>query len=808
MKPANLCGLTSAEVAQRVAMGQVNRVQRSELAEYRDIVVRNVLTLFNAMVIPAAVTLFALGELKGALAVTGFALTNTLIGLVQEVRAKWHLEHLALLAESRARVLRAGQEVEVRSSEVVQDDVLLLAAGDSVLADGTILDAHFLEVDEALLTGESDPVPRRPGDPVLSGSFCVAGEGAYRADRVGAEAFAQKTSSEARSYRFTASPMQQSINRLIQVLSAAAVGLCGLYLALFFVGGELTEVELARRVAATITLMVPQGLVLMATLAFILGAVRMSRRGAVVQRLNAVESMASINTLCLDKTGTLTTNQLKLQHIVTLAGQVPEEEVRERLRWFVGAAADRASKSLTAIRAAVGTVEVEVLDYLPFKSQNRCSAVRVRRERSQTALALGAVEALRELLAAEHRGAVERAWSQWLPSGLRLLLFAEMDDTHPNAARPFQGSLEGFVLRPLALLALSDELRPEAGGVLRLLAGQGIDFKIISGDNPDTVRATVGPLAEGAEEPALRALTGLPVVTGAELESAREEAGELIQARTVFGRVAPWQKVQIVTALKENHRQVAMIGDGVNDVLPLKTAHLGIAMGEGSRASKTVSGLVLESNNFGLLPQTLDEGRTIIRNLRRSAKLFLSNNVFTPILVLGAIVCGLPFPFLPQHVTLFDVLTIGLPVLLVTLEHEKSAAAARGSFLGEVGWFVLRTGIIIGGSGLLLMFLAGRIFGPDVGLQQTLALTLVTGLGLVTLLRLLREGESRKLAGDRWFYWLIGLDILVFLGVMYFPRLTFNFFEVRSLGLEHWGLVAVVGVPAMGLLYLSDWWAA
>lgn len=282
MSTENLSGLTSAEVAQRVALGQVNRVKRSGLAEYPDIVRRNVLTLFNAMVVPAAVALFFLGRFNDALAVSGFAITNMLLGLVQEIRAKWHLERLALLAESRARVLRDGQVVEVHSSDVVVDDVLLLATGDSVLADGTLLQARFLEVDEALLTGESDPVSRQPGEQVLSGSFCVAGVGAYRADRVGAESFAQKTSSEARSYRYTASPLQQTINRLIQVLTAIAVVLCGLYVVLYFVGDEeqRTQADLVTMIAATITSMIPQGLVLMATLAFVLGAVRMSRRGA------------------------------------------------------------------------------------------------------------------------------------------------------------------------------------------------------------------------------------------------------------------------------------------------------------------------------------------------------------------------------------------------------------------------------------------------------------------------------------------------------------------------------------------------
>ncbi len=248
-----------------------------------------------------------------------------------------------------------------------------------------------------------------------------------------------------------------------------------------------------------------------------------------------------------------------------------------------------------------------------------------------------------------------------------------------------------------------------------------------------------------------------------------------------------------------------MIGDGVNDVLPIKTADLGVAMGEGSRASKTVAGLVLETNDFRLLPETLDEGRTIVRNLRRVAKLFLTKNVYTLLLIVGALgVLRLPFPFLPQHVTLFNALTIGLPALLIMLEREKAPSAARGTFLGEVGWFVLRTGIIIGLAGLVLMLLSRRLFGRDVRLEQTVLVTALVFLGLVTLFRLLREGETGQLTGDRWFYGLLVGDVLFYLFVMYCPRLTFDFFELSPLSWGQWGLVAAVAIPAAGLLFLSD----
>jgi cation-transporting ATPase E len=796
-------GLSSADAAARAAEGLVNRVRRSDAAEYLDIAVRNVLTAFNALVVPAAIALFLLGaeknlnddNFKAALAVSGFAVVNTLLGLAQEIRAKRHLDRLTLLAEARVRVVRDAQVQELPSGDVVQGDTLVLGAGDPVVADGQVLQSRFLEVDEALLTGESDPVPRREGEQLLSGSFCVAGEGAYRADRVGTAAFAQKTAAEARSYRYSASPLEASINRLIRILTAIALLLSATYVVLYFLRGNFGTDELVRMIAATITSMVPQGLVLMATLAFLLGAVRMTARGALVNRLAAVEAMASIDTLCMDKTGTLTTNQLKLDSLRVVTGALDEAAIRQRLRLFASNSLDQGSKSLAALRAALGEQKAELLDQLPFKSQNRASAVRVRQEGSEYTLVLGACEALGPLLSDQ---AWERAWHEMMDTGLRVLLFAEAISS-PRVT--FDGSLEGFSLRPLALVALSDELRPEAAEVLRHLARQNIDFKILSGDNPTTVRATVAPLGRNEDTPALKALAAGPVVAGNELESAPDR-DEVIRTRHVFGRVSPWQKVQIVRSLTQQGRQVAMLGDGVNDILPIKNARLGVAMGDGSRASKTVAGIVLTTNDFALLPQVLDEGRIIVRNLRRAGKLFLTKNVYFLFLVvcyaLG--VFGTPFPFEPQQVTLLNFLTIGIPALLITLDHSP-AGASRGEYVSEVGGFVLRTGLVTGLVGLGIMVLSAHVWGDDRPMQRTMLLSSVVLLGWVTLWRALAGPE--RLHGDRVLRLLPVAGLGVYLGAMYIP-FGAEFFLLKPLDLLRWAWVLGSAAVGSALMVLVD----
>jgi cation-transporting ATPase E len=742
-------GLTSAEVAERVARDEVNSAPSRRRSEYGEIVARNLFTLFNALVVPAAVALFLLGDYRAAWAVSAMAVINMLISLIQELRAKRHLDKLAILAEPRACVRRDGQESTIPAGDIVRDDLIRLAAGEAVVVDGPVVTARYLEVDEALLTGESDPVPRRPGERLLSGSVCVAGEGSYRAERVGGEGFAQRLAAEARQYRYAPSPMQRVLDALIRVLTAIAIALCALYVVLYYARGFQAE-SLWQMIAATVTSMVPQGLVLMATLAFTLGALRLSARGAVVQRLSAVESMASIDVLCLDKTGTLTTNRLALDR-VRPAG-VSEVEARDRLRVFASASLDAANKTIAALRAALGDVPIEVIEQLPFKSQNRFSAVRVRDTGGEKVLVLGAFEALAPRM--NDRADAESLWRELLSSGLRLLLFAEGS---PAAA------LDSCPLRPLAVVALSDELRPEAGPVLGELAAQGIELEVISGDNPETVRATIAHLPPA-----------------------------LAQKISVFGRVTPHQKLDIVKQLQDRGRAVAMVGDGVNDVLPIKRADLGIAMGAGTCAARTVAGLVLETNDFTLLPQALAEGRAIVHNLRRAAKLFLLKNVFTLLLIIAGLeLLGLEFPYLPQQVTLLNVLTIGGPAFLIVLGRSPVGRPVRRGFLREVGVFALLAGSLTAAAALAV-WITSAARGDSEELQRTLLLTtlILTGLGNVLLIA----------GGDRRLFAWVALALPAYIGVMYLPPPAY-FFALQPLSAGQW-LQALLAAGAALLLTL------
>ncbi len=655
-------GLTTKQVETRFRQGQSNRKSHHDHLQYAQIVFENVFTLFNAIVVPAAIALLILHDVRGAVAVSGMAIVNTSIGLFQEIVTKRRLEKLIIRGEPKVRVLRDGRIQEIPSQDVVLGDQLLLAAGEMVVADGSLLDAKFLEMDEALLTGESDPVRRNIGDKLLSGGFCVAGEGIYQVDRVGDETYTSRTAVEARHYRYVASSMTRIINRLVKILSFTAIGLSFLSVGLYVLRGQ-TKTESVQMIAATITSVIPQGMVLSATFAFTLSAVRMAQKGAIFQRLSAVESMASVDVLCLDKTGTLTTNRLRLDRVHVLSRDLSEAEVRRRLSLFAWASVDQRDRGLRALREALGKEDAELLDQIQFQSRNRYSAVRVSDGNGEHTLVFGAFEALASRFEVTDEGSWEAEWKGLLPSGLRILLFAES-----RPCGPLTGVLEGNRLRPLAFVCFSDEIRPGVENVLENLSKQGIAIKILSGDNPETVKSTVGKLwPQIARE---------PVVSGSELDAASDPT-DLIRTRSVFGRVSPNQKALILRTLQKSGQHVAMIGDGINDVLSIKLAELGIALGEGSQASKAVAGLVLVNNDFSLLPEVLGESRLVVGNVRCSSKLFLVKNVYSLLMIVFLFpgLLGLHYPFLPQQVTLLNLLSIGLPAFVVALNRRQASGS-------------------------------------------------------------------------------------------------------------------------------------
>ena len=720
--PDVLSGLNATEVNDRISRGLTNRVRSSALAEYGAIVRRNLLTVFNLLVIPPAVALFMVGEVRGGVAVSGMALTTSVLGLVQEIRARLLLRKLALLQVRQVRVLRDGQVQAILPTEIVLDDVLPLEAGETVVADGLVLQSDFLELDESLLTGESDPRPRNAGDTLLSGSVCSSGNGYYRATSVGAGAFVQQIAKQATAYRHPSMPFQRGLNRLLDLLTLVALGLCLLYLALYVPFG-FRQSELFLMIAATITSMVPQGLILMASLAFTLAAVRLSQKGAVVQELSAVESMAAASVLCLDKTGTLTTGRLELARLVPLDPSFAEAEVRQRLGVFAHHAVDQGNRTIVALRSALASTAAEatVVSQVPFHSQRRFSAMQLRQEGDDIVLVLGAPEALERALADEAQTWLVDHLQGELKEGMRVLLFAQADAPADGFELTSDDPWSRLRLVPMTLVVLREELRTDAAATIRHLSGQGIRVKVLSGD----ATATIARVCESC------GVTGDPPISGADLEQSEQRA-QVIERATIFGRLLPQQKVEIITTHQARGDHVAMLGDGINDVLAIKKADLGLAMGSGSDAAQAVAGIVLRNDHFDLLPAVLSEGRRVMASLLLAARLFFLKNVYMLLLFLGTLlVLRLPFPILPQQVTLLNALTIAVPTLIILGTRPQVAGADHRRSVHAAIVFVLTRGICIGIGGLVLLAISAYGRGDSTATQRTLLVSTLVVHGLL-----------------------------------------------------------------------------
>ncbi|HEY3750692.1 MAG TPA: HAD-IC family P-type ATPase [Pseudonocardiaceae bacterium] len=665
MANVGVAGLTAEQVAERVATGRSNRTPRSTSRPIGEILRANLFTRFNAIIIALCVLVLVFGELPDAL----FGLivvVNSGIGIVQELRARRVLDRLAVLGEEPVRVRRDGGELSVPPEEVVLDDVVLLAAGDRVPVDGQVLVTDQVEIDESLLTGESDPVHKAVDDAVLSGSFVVAGSAAVRATAVGQQGYAAELVAEASRFTVTRSELLSGIDKFLRYITWLIVPV-GVLLVISQLASRQDFASAMVGSVAGVVPMIPEGLVLMTSIAFTVGVLRLSRRRCLVQELAAVEVLARVDVLCLDKTGTLTDAAMDLAELHVLVGDEPD--ARQVLAALVGTEA-RPNPTLQAIASNVGEPPSwAAVATVPFSSARKWSAAAFD---GHGGWVLGAPDVL--LAPADpHRADAERIAAL----GSRVLALAEVDPD--RLAAP--GQL-GHVTAT-ALVVLAQRLRPDAEQTLRYFAEQGVAVKVISGDNAASVGAVAGALhVPGADRP----------VDARDLPDDVGELAEILEHSSVFGRVGPQQKRTFVAALRSKGHVVAMTGDGVNDVLALKDADLGVAMGSGSGATRSVARIVLLDDNFAVLPSVVAEGRRVLGNIERVANLFLTKTFYSVVLALAVGVARLPFPFLPRHVTLIGALTIGIPGFFLAL--APNTRRARPGFVPRVLRFAIPAGVI------------------------------------------------------------------------------------------------------------------
>src|SRR5215216_3931982 len=704
-------GLSAAEVAERVARGLVNDVPSAPTRTIGQILRANLLTRFNLLLGSLLAVILVVGPLQDAL--FGLVIVaNTVVGVVQEVRAKRTLDRLEVVNAPRARVVRDGHLSELAVGQVVLDDVLEAAAGDQLVVDGEVLEAAGLEVDESLLTGESEPVDRRPGDRLLSGSFVAAGSGRYRATKVGREAYAVQLTEQARRFTLARSELRAGVDQILKYVTWALVPTAVLLFVSQLRLDHGIRAGLSGAVAGTVA-MIPEGLVLLTSVAFAVGVVRLGRRQVLVRELPTVETLARVDVICFDKTGTITAGDLAVQELVPQDGT--GREAAAAALGALAAADPNPNATLRAIGQAFPAPDGWRAEAaVPFSSARKWSGASFA---GRGAFLLGAPEVL---LAADNpgspgeHGALLRRAEQIAVEGRRVLLLAA-------SAGPLDGEQAPSVVVPRAMVVIGDQVRGDAADTVAWFAAEGVQVKVVSGDHPRTVGAIAGQVGiAGADQP----------VDARSLPDAEAALADLVEARSVFGRVVPRQKREMVEALETRGHVVAMTGDGVNDVLALKDADLGIAMGGGSAASRAVAELVLMDGRFATLPAVMAEGRRVIANIERVAKVFVTKTVYATVLALAVGLAGLAFPFLPRHLTLISSLTIGIPGFFLAL--EPNTQRARPGFVRRTLAFAAPAGLVAA-LGTLVAYQVADVADVPQDQARTAATLALAGLGLVVL---------------------------------------------------------------------------
>ncbi len=645
-------GLTSEQIRERFEAGLTNDPPPLLTRSVGRIIRDNCLTWFNMMNLILAAAVVLVGEYKNALFL-GVAAFNTLIGILQELRAKRSIDRLSILTQAQVSVIREGRESRILQEYIVLDDVVRVSAGHQICADGVVLASDGIEVDESSLTGEADPVEKKTGQPLLSGTTVLSGEALMHVTAVGADNYVSKLSQDARREKRARSELTESVTRVLKFLSVVIPPLGLLLFGRSLLGGHgFNEAVLAACVA--MVGMIPEGLVLLCGLASAVGAIRLSRRNTLVRSMSGIETLARVDVLCLDKTGTITDGTMHVEQMLAAEG-VSESAARAALARHLYTMEDENPTGTALKRFCPERPEVlpACLYKVPFSSARKWSACQLEGE---GAYVLGALEFLRGTLSPAQREAIDNA----LHGGLRVLTLARSEETLRDKRLP-------GALKVIAVLLLSDHIREEAQETFRYFTEQGVTLKVISGDNPVSVSAL-----------AVRA--GLPQAEQAVDMSALDGNADLIaltRQYTVFGRVTPEQKKALVEAMQQSGHTVAMTGDGVNDLLALKQADCSVAMASGSDAAKSISDFVLVDSNFSSMVRVVGEGRRVVNNIEKVAALYLVKTVYSMILTLAFL--GLPFlyPFELIQLTPVSALTVGLPSFFLAMQPNYGRIQGR-----------------------------------------------------------------------------------------------------------------------------------
>jgi len=791
-----MTGLTNSEVQDRITKGLQNRSTVTKTKRVREIILENVFSVFNLVI--TSVILFLLyffittGDtrlLYDTIGTTMVITLNTVIAVYQEIKAKRALDKVSLLLKREVKVIREGKEESINQADVVVDDVILLERGGQIVVDGEVIESNKMEIDESLLTGESLPVHKKNGDEVLSGSFCLSGNGFYKAVKVGDNSYANEITKTAKKFKLNLSPLQVKLNFIVKVLFSTAIFL--VILEIVRTPGGFSDLDFVRRISTIMLSLIPQGLVLMASVTFALGIYRISKIGAIIQKLNAIESFANVKIVCTDKTGTLTQNKLAVNQVNPLTDKFTVEEIEKLLGTYAKLSSDK-NATLRTLEVYPANDGAKVTEEIPFSSENKMSLLQITNNNEQITIVFGGFDVLSEYCSDK-----EKSENVFETKGLKIyrnLLFGF--ETSGRSLSEMEESLNTVKIEPICIVSITDQVRDDVMDAINLFHKNDIEIKILSGDNAYAIQAVAKEIGWDIKDDEL--------ISGGEIEKVSDDDFfGVIMKKKIFARLKPEHKLRIIKTLRKEKIYTAMIGDGVNDLPAIKESDMGIAMEEGSQITKEVADIVLLKNKFALLPQIFDEGNKIVNTVSSVAKLFLTKNFLVIYLAVLSMFFMFEFPLTPRRVSLINIFSIGLPSFIIALRNMN--VSKMKDFTKELFSFVIISAGIIVAAAYVGQIFTEQIPGytaEDIGMVMLSVIIIITSVNFISVVAHKNE-KNMKL----YLLYAVGLVLLYsFLAVTTSDFILIHwiktFYEITYLQESYWLIALTIGLVSAGLLFV------
>ncbi len=796
-------GLTNTEVTERISKGLINKSTVTKTKKIKEIVLENVFSVFNIVI--TSVILFLLyfyitsGDERLLYDTIGTAFVislNTFIAVYQEIKAKRALDKVSLLLKKEVTVIREGQKTIIDQSQVVQDDVITLERGDQVVVDGEVMESNKLEIDESLLTGESLPINKKPGDEILSGSFCVSGNGYYKAVHIGDNSYANRITQTAKKFKLNISPLQVKLNFIVKVLFSTAIFL--VILQIIQTPGGFSNLDFIRKISTVMLSLIPQGLVLMSSVTFALGIYRISKIGAIVQKLNAIESFSNVKVVCTDKTGTLTQNKLAVNRITPLTDKFTKEQIEMLLGTYAKLSSDK-NATLRTLEIYKPDDAASAVEEIPFSSENKMSLLQLAMSNEESAIKskdltiiFGGYDILNEK-------SIDKAKAEDIFNRDGLKVYRNLLFGIESSGRSLAeiGENPGSVkIEPICIVSITDQVRTDVMDAINLFNKNNIEIKILSGDNAYAIQAVAKEIGWDIKDNEL--------ISGSELENVSDnDILSVIMQKKIFARLKPEHKLRIIKTLRKQKIYTAMIGDGVNDLPAIKESDMGIAMEEGSQITKEVADIVLLKNKFALLPQIFDEGNKIVNTVSATAKLFLTKNFMVIYLTVLSMFFAFEFPLTPRRVSLINLFSIGLPSFIIALRNSNVSRLTN--FSKELFSFVIiSAGIIVGASYLGQFYVEkfSMFTADDIQMVMLSVMIFITSVNFLAVV--IHKNEKNLRLYILYAIGLVSLYSLLALTESQFVLIRWikTFYEISILQNKFLSTTAFIALASGGLLFL------